>query len=41
MKLGICLDIWWDSLEGGSARYKAATYAIQHDTENEDKYPRI
>jgi hypothetical protein len=31
--MNIFLDIWYDSLEGGSARHKATTYAGQHNTQ--------
>jgi hypothetical protein len=32
-KLRIYMDIWWDSLDGGSARREASTYTVQHNTE--------
>jgi hypothetical protein len=29
------LDVWWDSLDRGSARHKASTYTGQHNTETQ------
>jgi hypothetical protein len=33
MNLWISLDIWYDSLDGGSARRKSSPYTEQHNTE--------
>jgi hypothetical protein len=31
--MNLFLDIWYDSLDGGSARHKSTTYTGQHNTE--------